>query len=136
MKSFENFKDYFNGLKKWLNKLKEIIEIKSIDREIKRDSTIKRFELSYELMWKNLKRILEIEGFNPKSPRETFEFAYKNDIIENEDIWLNMLMDRNIAVHVYDEEEVDKIYKNIVEKYYLEMQKCFNVLLKKVEKYV
>ncbi len=136
MKSFENFKDSFNDLEKGLNKLKEVIEIKSIDREIKRDSTIKRFEFSYELMWKNLKRILEIEGFNPKSPRETFEFAYKNDIIENEDIWLNMLMDRNIAVHVYNEEEVDKIYKNIVEKYYLEMQKCFNVLLKKVEKYV
>ena len=99
MKDFDNFKDSFTDLKNALSKLNEIINFEMDNKEIKRDSTIQRFEFCYELIWKNLKRILEIEGFNPKSPRETFEFAYKNDIIKNEELWLNMIRDRNIITH-------------------------------------
>ena len=135
MKDFDNFKDSFTDLKNALSKLNEIINFEIDNKEIKRDSTIQRFEFCYELIWKNLKRILEIEGFNPKSPRETFEFAYKNDIIKNEELWLNMIRDRNIITHVYDQDEIDKIYNNIVKNYYSEMQKCFDILLLKVKNY-
>lgn len=135
MKDFDNFKDSFTDLKNALSKLNEIINFEMDNKEIKRDSTIQRFEFCYELIWKNLKRILEIEGFNPKSPRETFEFAYKNDIIKNEELWLNMIRDRNIITHVYDQDEIDKIYNNIVKNYYSEMQKCFDILLLKVKNY-
>lgn len=135
MKDFDNFKDSFTDLKNALSKLNEIINFEMDNKEIKRDSTIQRFEFCYELIWKNLKRILEIEGFNPKSPRETFEFAYKSDIIENEELWLNMIRDRNITTHVYDQDEIDRIYNNIVKNYYPEMQKCFDILLLKVKNY-
>ena len=116
MKDFDNFKDSFTDLKNALSKLNEIINFEMDNKEIKRDSTIQRFEFCYELIWKNLKRILEIEGFNPKFPRETFEFAYKNDIIKNEELWLNMIRDRNIITHVYDQDEIDKIYNDMYKK--------------------
>ena len=100
MKDFDNFKDSFTDLKNVLSKLNEIINFEMDNKEIKRDSTIQRFEFCYELIWKNLKRILEIEGFNPKSPRETFEFAYKNDIF------------LHIQLHI--KRDVYKILKSVV----------------------
>lgn len=77
------------------------------------DGTIQRFEFTFELYWKTLKRMLEEEGIEAKSPRETLKQAYAVDWIQNEQSWLQMLRDRNETSHVYDEKKARDIYENI-----------------------
>jgi len=76
------------------------------------DATIQRFEFTYELMWKTLKIFLEdIHGIRAVSPRLVFKEAYALSIIEQEDIFLEMIQSRNLLSHTYNEEQAEKIYK-------------------------
>ncbi len=73
------------------------------------DLIVKRFEFTYEMSWKALKRYLEFLGFEPKSPRMTFKEAYAQQLIEDEDVWLDMIEQRNLTSHIYDESEIEEI---------------------------
>jgi nucleotidyltransferase substrate binding protein (TIGR01987 family) len=52
------------------------------------DTTRKRFELTYESMWKTLKRCLEYEGVKALTPKETLKKAFAIHWLKNEAIWL------------------------------------------------
>jgi len=67
------------------------------------DLIVKRFEFSYEMAWKALKRYLEFLGFDIKSPRDSFKTGYAQNILEDEAIWLEMIEQRNLSSHIYDE---------------------------------
>ena len=56
--------------------------------------------------------------------------GFENGILENGKIWIEMLNDRNITSHIYDQEIADKIYGNITEKYIDEIK----ILCEKLEK--
>ena len=76
------------------------------------DATIQRFKFTYELMWKTLKIFLEdIHGIRAISPRLVFKEAYALSIIEQEDIFLEMIQSRNLLSHTYNEEQAEQIYK-------------------------
>jgi len=76
------------------------------------DATIQRFEFTYELMWKTLKIFLEdIHGIRAVSPRLVFKEAYSLSIIEQEDIFLEMIQSRNLLSYTYNEEQAKQIYK-------------------------
>jgi nucleotidyltransferase substrate binding protein (TIGR01987 family) len=77
------------------------------------DATIQRFEFVFELTWKALKRALEIEGFICRTPRETLKTAYQAGWIHDEILWLQMLDDRNLTAHTYDESTALQICENI-----------------------
>jgi len=102
------FEDSLNNFKKALEKFEKILSEKgffiahSLEDEY-REIAIKRFEYTYESAWRALKRYLEFEGIISKTPREVFKNAYSIEIIENEDIWLSMINDRNYTSHVYDD---------------------------------
>lgn len=76
------------------------------------DATIQRFEFTYELMWKTLKNFLEdVHGVRAVSPRQVFVEAYSLSIIEQEDIFLEMIKSRNLLSHTYNEERAAETYK-------------------------
>jgi nucleotidyltransferase substrate binding protein (TIGR01987 family) len=77
------------------------------------DGTIQRFEFVFELTWKTLKRALEVEGFKCETPRETLKTAFKSGWISDEKLWLQMLDDRSLTSHTYDEPTAMEIYQNI-----------------------
>lgn len=109
--------DFGNAFKK----LEEAVTDAESDLEI--DGTIQRFEFTFELMWKFLKIFLESEGIICRSPKECLKEAYKGEIIENENLWLNMLSDRNLSVHIYDMETSREIFDRIKTLYLSEFQK-------------
>ena len=39
--------------------------------------------------------------------------ALRMGYIDQEDVWLKMIDDRNLSSHVYDEKEVQKIYQRV-----------------------
>jgi nucleotidyltransferase substrate binding protein (TIGR01987 family) len=111
--------NYSNALDKFVNAVDRYEEFKAEGFEdIYLDLIVKRFEFTYEMSWKALKRYLEFIGFEPKNPRMTFKEGYSQQLIEDQDIWLDMIEQRNLSSHIYDESEIKEIldkkelYKN------------------------
>ena len=78
---------------------------------IVRDACLRRFKLSYELLWKTLKVFLEeIHGVRAVSPRQVFKEAFALSLIEKEQIFIEMIESRNTLSHTYNEEQAMKIY--------------------------
>lgn len=77
------------------------------------DGTIQRFELAIELFWKTLKRGLAHEGIDTRTPRQSLKEAYQAGWLDDESLWLQMLLDRNETSHIYDEETARVIYGRI-----------------------
>jgi nucleotidyltransferase substrate binding protein (TIGR01987 family) len=85
---------------------------------IERAGMIQFFEVSFEQSWKVLKDFLEEEGFTVRSPRDAIKTAFQYGFIENADVWLEALKDRNLTTHTYDEAIAAKIENNIKCRYY------------------
>ena len=56
-----------------------------------------------------MKRFLETRGKTANSPKETFRMAALEGFIDNPELWFDFLKKRNLTVHTYQEEEINKI---------------------------
>ena len=57
------------------------------------------------------------------SPRESIQLAYKQGIIEDGEIWIEIMLARNELSQLYDEQTSRKIYDNIKNRYIKEFKK-------------
>ncbi|HEY8857530.1 MAG TPA: HI0074 family nucleotidyltransferase substrate-binding subunit [Rugosibacter sp.] len=73
------------------------------------DVAVKRFEFTYEMAWKALKRTLDYLGLDARAPRPVFKEAFAQGLLADEQVWLDMIEMRNLSSHVYDEQEVSRI---------------------------
>ena len=94
------------------------------------DGTIQRYEFTFELAWKIMKDYLEYNGFvdGLSSPRNIIQLAFQNKIIKNGDIWIQMMLDKNLLSHLYDEEKSREIYNNIKNNYLAEFEQLKHFL--------
>ena len=114
----------FINLEKALNRFKEALQ--EPESTIVLDATIQRFEFTYELIWKTLKNFLEdIHGIRVVSARQVFKEAYGLSLIDQEDVFLEMINSRNLLSHTYNEELANDIYKKCP-SYLKAMQDVFN----------
>ncbi|MFZ5626793.1 MAG: nucleotidyltransferase substrate binding protein [Bacillota bacterium] len=98
------------------------------------DGVIQRFEFTYELSWKLLKTYLAYTGIAEiRTPREAFKEAFAAGLIVNGDIWLEMIDDRNLTSHNYDETEARRIFERIKNKYFRELSKLKEIISKEME---
>lgn len=81
------------------------------------DATIQRFEFSIELLWKLLKLLLAEKGVEVVYPKDVLRESFAGKLIDDEQMWLAMLRDRNLTSHTYNEELAISIYTNI-KRYY------------------
>lgn len=79
------------------------------------DLAVKRFEFTYEMSWKAIRRCLDYLGIEARSPRACFKEAYSLGLISNEALWLEMIEQRNLTSHVYNQEEVRGILSRLQE---------------------
>lgn len=122
----------FDKLEKAFHKLKEGVEVAKT--EIEKDGAIQRFEFTFELFWKTLKIYLEFLGVEAKSPRACIKEAFKMGIIDDDEIFLDMLEDRNLTSHIYDESTAEKIFERIKKVYVPQFEKTLNSLKDKILK--
>lgn len=83
------------------------------DQPLAVDGTIQRFEFAIEVCWKTLKRALAYEGIEALTPREAIVESFAAELISDEWAWLEMLRDRNLTSHLYDEATALSIYGRI-----------------------
>ena len=128
MASNEEIQSLFGQFKEAHSRLKEAINIKK-ETDIKRDAVIKRFEFTYELLWKTYKKLARSQKLDYFNPKACFQFAFKSGLIEDEQLFVEIIDARNKTTHVYSEEEAKKIYNFIKEK----VISAFDTAKKKLE---
>ena len=77
---------------------------------LEKEGTVQRFEFAVELAWKTLKDYLEHEGrvIAPVTPRNVVKEAFAARILDDGQVWVDMLDHRNLLSHTYDEAEFDR----------------------------
>ena len=113
--------------------LKSLSQIfKEPENAITRDATIQRFEYTFELSWKLLKRYFKLNNnldlFNVK---DIFREAGKQGLIDQVESWFESLEARNLTSHTYDETIANKVYaraKEFEQKASVFLQKIKTVL--------
>ncbi len=107
--TLESMDFYLSALQRFSEALDE-----DLSNPLAIDGSIQRFEFSFELAWKLLKKVLmDLEGIEALSPKKTLQFAFKLGWIESESAWLLMLNDRNLTSHTYREECAQEIYSHL-----------------------
>ena len=112
----DNFEKAFAALQKSI----------SLPIENERDlaGIIKGFEIVYELSWTILKEVLRESGLEVSGPRDVIKAAWQNSVLksDSETIWLDMIKDRNLTVHTYDEAFARMMVQRIIEQYTIAFQ--------------
>jgi nucleotidyltransferase substrate binding protein (TIGR01987 family) len=107
-----SFRKALDSLDRGLAKARQAPE----DEEL-RDGAIQRFEYSYELAWKSLKRMLEAEAASPEeidplSYRDLIRLGVERGIIEDPSEWFAFREKRNISSHIYDSAKGAEVYSS------------------------
>lgn len=108
-----------SSLEKAFNSLVKAIkrsQSEPADEEL-RDAVIQRFEYTYELSWKMMKREMEKNASSPDeidkmSFRDLFRIAAEKGIISEPEHWFDYREKRNITSHAYDSEKAREVYKS------------------------
>lgn len=108
-----------SSLEKALKSLQRAVDRsqKAKEDEELRDAVIQRFEYSYELSWKMMKRMLEQESVNPSeidtlSFRDLLREAAEKGFIQEIEPWFEYREARNRTSHTYDEESAKEVYES------------------------
>ncbi|BAU23429.1 nucleotidyltransferase [Caldimicrobium thiodismutans] len=125
----EKFRRSLERFERAFRKFEEILgnplfeEVFSEDFQI--EILTKRFEYTFEAMWKAIKEFLCLRGIECYSPRSCFESLLKEGLISQdyEENLYEMLLIRKFLVQIYDEETAKKYYKEIKKDIYYQIFK-------------
>ncbi len=124
---FKNFERALNNLIMVLNALKS-----NQESFIYKMATIQAYEMVFELSWKVLKDFLTEKRVKVNFPRDIIKEAFAYEIIDNGEIWIKMLDDRNATVHTYDEQKANIVVNDIKERYFPELKQVYDYLKKEL----
>ncbi len=127
----EKLRELFQLYESALARFREVLLLPK--NEVIRDSSIKRFEIVFELAWKVLKLFLEIqEGILVATPKSTFREATVAGILDPDNTWMRMVDTRNDLVHAYDQVYAERVYNENLKKYLQMFEYLFSVLKNKI----
>ena len=89
--------------------------------DIEKQGIIQSFEFTFELAWKTLKDYLESKNVEALFPRDVIKEAFRCELITGS-LWMEMLEDRNLMAHSYDEAQAQRAYLKIKNDYFPAIQ--------------
>ena len=118
------WKQRFQNYEKAFKRLSRAIEVvkSAPDDDLLQSGLVQTYEYTFELAWKTLKDYLTLEGFEVRSPRETIRQGFQSGYIMNGEDWLQVLADRNLTTHIYDNEIIIRVLNGIFERYFFLLQ--------------
>lgn len=120
---FYNFKKAFSQFEKGVT-----LALTKDLSELEDQGLIKAFEFTHELAWKMLKDFLESRGNKDiYGSKDAVRESFRLGLVDNGELWMEMIENRNQTVHTYNLEIAKKIVNAIVHKYYEQ----FDLLRKK-----
>ena len=113
----QRFQNYSKALQT-LRRAVELAELRPLS-ELEEQGLIQGFEFTHELAWKVLKDYLEEQGFvdligSKNATRE----AFKNGLIDDGQVWMDMIKARNLTSHTYNDEVANGIVKDILTRFF------------------
>jgi nucleotidyltransferase substrate binding protein (TIGR01987 family) len=112
MKQDIRWKQRFSNFERALSQLKQGIENYPEDVEA-------IIEFTHELAWKVLKDYLDYEGLqNVTGSRSASRLAFNIGLIEDGQVWMDMIESRNKTVHTYQESILEQEYAKVRRVYY------------------
>lgn len=118
MKKFDNYSSALETLKQ--------AKDQDLENEFVQHGIISKFSLQFDRSWKLMKELLKYEGDKTAatgSPREIIKAAYAYYDWMDEDVWLQMLRDRNGAAHIYDAALAERLVATIIDRYIPEFER-------------
>lgn len=103
----------FEQLRKALKALGDVVSLPKgqIPHDILRDSAIQRFEFSFEMTWKTLRRYIHVYyGKSEKHARAVLKLAYEMNLIDDVKQWDKFLEARNLSSHEYGEHISEQLF--------------------------
>ena len=122
------WKHRFQNYEKAFLLLERALTIES-PSEIERGGIIHFYEMAFELAWKLMKDYLEQQGFTVNSPRDAIRQAFNATILEDEQLWLDSLADRNLRTLTYDDKNALVVVAKIRSHYFQKLQQLHAYML-------
>src|SRR5438128_2042002 len=85
--------------------------------EVVRAAVIQAFEFTFEAFWKVFAKVATAQGDRAPSPKLAVSRAFHYGLLAEEAVWLDMLDDRNLTVHTYNEALAEAIFTRIRDRY-------------------
>ena len=124
------WKQRFSNYEKAFQSLTEAVDL-SRERELsalEQQGLIQSFEFTHELAWKVLKDYLEYQGVaEVVGSRDASRFAFQNSLIQDGEVWMQMIAARNQTSHTYNLKIAQAVVDSILTQFY----PAFNQLAKK-----
>lgn len=100
------------NFEKAISTLREAVTGKSLS-DLERDGAIQRFEYTFEMAWKTIRRALIALGRSDvsASPKPIIRDAVEEGFIDNAKLWFGFLEARNITTHIYDQAEAETVFE-------------------------
>jgi nucleotidyltransferase substrate binding protein (TIGR01987 family) len=112
------WKQRLNNYNKALRQLEKFVVKKDLS-DLEQQGLIKAFEYTYELGWNTLKDYLEYQGATDLSgSRDVIREAFRANLIEDGETWMDMLKSRNLTSHSYNENTAAEIADSIINQYF------------------
>lgn len=109
---FQNYIHALNQLKYALSQYDETAEA------IIKEGIIQRFEFTHELAWKVMKDYLEYEGHQGiTGSRSASRIAFSLGLVEEGQVWMDMIESRNRTVHTYDARVLEQEFAKVKQNY-------------------
>ncbi len=87
--------------------------------ELIKEGLIQRFEYTHELAWNVMKDYAYFQGNSTVGgSRDATREAYKLQIIEGAETWMDMIQSRNKTSHTYNETIANEIFGKIINEYF------------------
>lgn len=97
---------------------------------LEQQGLVQAFEFTHELAWKVMKDYAYYQGnASITGSRDATRESFSIGIIDNADVWMEMINSRNHASHTYNQQLVEEICDYIINKY----STCFINFLTKME---
>jgi nucleotidyltransferase substrate binding protein (TIGR01987 family) len=126
----QRFQNYKKALKQLGNAV-NLAESRKLS-ELETQGLIQAFEYTHELAWKTIKDFLRGKGnFEIYGSRDATKQAFSYGLIENGEVWINMILSRNKTSHTYNEKIANEIALEIRELFFKEFRSLedkFNTL--------
>ena len=90
--------------------------------ELEEQGLIHSFKCNHELAWNTQKNFLQDQGFTELfGAKDSAKKAFEIGLIENGEVWLDMIKSLNLTLHTYNEAVTRQIVDAIVHQYFAEL---------------
>ncbi|WP_294825057.1 nucleotidyltransferase substrate binding protein [uncultured Flavobacterium sp.] len=124
------WKQRFQNFSRAMNLLRQAVERDQLN-ELEQVGLIQCFMFTFELAWKTLKDKMEDDGIvlDKISPKDIIRDAYSAKYIDDAEIWLKMIKDRNLLSHTYNFQTFEDVSQIIKQLYIDELEKLYDDLM-------